>query len=167
MNHNWQLTYQDPFFFAFILTSWRLITSQHCSEFCHTLTWISHGFTCAPHPDSPSRLPLYPIPLGLPSAPGPGTCLMHPSRSILICLPWWAHQSEAIRSKTLPKPNHLLPCKTNLEITHLRFPNLPSVLPWLPLWDTAQVCFTQHPEHLISLALPAQQAGGLWKVDHQ
>ena len=26
--------------------SWRLITSQHCSGFCHTLTWISHGVTC-------------------------------------------------------------------------------------------------------------------------
>ena len=22
-----------------------------CSGFCHTLTWISHGFTCIPHPD--------------------------------------------------------------------------------------------------------------------
>ena len=37
----------------FFLISWRLITSQHCSGFCHTLTWISHGFTCVPHPDSP------------------------------------------------------------------------------------------------------------------
>ena len=31
------------------------------------------------HPDPPSHLPLYPIPLGLPSAPGPSTCLMHPT----------------------------------------------------------------------------------------
>ena len=23
------------------------------SGFCHTLTWISHGFTCIPHPDPP------------------------------------------------------------------------------------------------------------------
>ena len=29
--------------------------------FCHTLTWISHGFTCVPHPDPPSRVPLHPI----------------------------------------------------------------------------------------------------------
>ena len=63
----------------FILISWRLITSQYCSGFCHTLTWISHGFTCIPHPDPPSHLPLYPIPLGLPSAPGLSTCLMHPT----------------------------------------------------------------------------------------
>ena len=29
-----------------------------------------HEFTCIPHPDPPSHLPLHPIPLGLPSAPG-------------------------------------------------------------------------------------------------
>ena len=65
------------FFFFFI--SWRLITLQYCSGFCHTLKWISHGFTCVPHLDPPSHLPLHPIPLGLPSAPGPSTCLMHPT----------------------------------------------------------------------------------------
>ena len=66
-------------YFSFIFISWRLITLQYCSGFYHTLTWISHGFTCIPHPDPPFHLPLYPIPLGLPSAPGPSTCLMHPT----------------------------------------------------------------------------------------
>ena len=66
----------DFYFFSFIFISWRLITLQYCSGFCHTLTWISHGFTCIPHPDPPSHFPLYPIPLGLPSAPGLSTCLM-------------------------------------------------------------------------------------------
>ena len=66
-------------FFSFIFISWRLITLQYCSGFCHTLTWISHGFTCVPHHDPPSHLPLYPIPLGLPSAPGQSTYLMHPT----------------------------------------------------------------------------------------
>ena len=65
--------------FPFIFISWRLITLQYCSGFCHTLTWISHGFTCIPHPNPLSHLPLYPIPLGLPSAPAPSTCLMHPT----------------------------------------------------------------------------------------
>ena len=41
------------FFFSFIFIGWRLITSQHCSGFCHTLTWISHGVTCILHPDPP------------------------------------------------------------------------------------------------------------------
>ena len=45
-------------FFSFIFISWRLITLQYCSVFCHTLTWISHGFTCIPHPYLPSYLPL-------------------------------------------------------------------------------------------------------------
>ena len=38
-------------FFSFIFISWRLITSQYCSGFCHTLKWISHGLTCVPHPE--------------------------------------------------------------------------------------------------------------------
>ena len=67
------------FFFSFIFISWRLIILQNCSGFSHTLTWLSHGFTCVPHPDLPSHLPLHPFPLGLPSAPGPSTCLMHPT----------------------------------------------------------------------------------------
>ena len=55
-----ELLYMSLFyFFPFIIISWRLITLQYCSGFCHTLTWISHGFTCIPHPDPPSHLPLY------------------------------------------------------------------------------------------------------------
>ena len=55
-------------FFSFIFISWRLITLKYCCGFCHTLTWISHGFTCVPHPDPASHLPPHPIPLGHPSA---------------------------------------------------------------------------------------------------
>ena len=40
-------------FFPFIFISWRLITLQYYSGFCHTLTWISHGFTRVPLPDPP------------------------------------------------------------------------------------------------------------------
>ena len=76
LGYIWGTTF---FFFLFIFISWRLITLQYCSGFCHTLTWISHGFTCVPHPDPLSHLPLHPIPLGLPSAPAPSTCLMHPA----------------------------------------------------------------------------------------
>ena len=76
------------FFFFIYFYSWRLITLQSCSGFCHTLTWISHGFTCIPHPDSPSHLPLHPIPLGLPSAPGPSACLMHPTWAADLFHPW-------------------------------------------------------------------------------
>ena len=65
----------------FIYISWRLITLQYCSGFCHTLMWISHGFTCVPHPEPLSHLPPHPIPLGHPSAPALSTCLMHPART--------------------------------------------------------------------------------------
>ena len=78
------------FFILFIyLISWRLITLQYCSGFCHTLTWISLGYTCIPHPDPPSHLPLHPIPLGLPSVPGPSTCLMHPTWAGDLFHPWY------------------------------------------------------------------------------
>ena len=76
------------YFFPFIFISWRLITLQYCSGFCHTLTWISHGFTCVPHPDPPSGLPPHPIPLGLPSAPALSTCLMHPTWAGGLFHPW-------------------------------------------------------------------------------
>ena len=76
------------FIFPFIFISWRLITLQYCSGFCHTLTWISHGFTCVPHPDPPFHLPLHPLPLGFPSAPGPRACLMHPTWASNLFHPW-------------------------------------------------------------------------------
>ena len=63
------------FLFLFFIYFW--ITLQYYRGFCHTLTWISHGFTCMPHPDLPCHLSLYLIPLGLPSASGLSTCLMH------------------------------------------------------------------------------------------
>ena len=65
---------QSILFFSFFLSFFFI-----CSEFCHTLKWNSHGFTCVPHPDPPSHLPLHPLPLGLPSVPGPSACLMHPT----------------------------------------------------------------------------------------
>ena len=70
--------------FFLIYFNWRLITLQYCDGFCHTFTWISHGCTCVPHPDPPSRLPPCPIPQGHPSAPALST-LFHASN-----LDWWS-----------------------------------------------------------------------------
>ena len=75
--------------FSFIFISWRLITLQYCNVFCHPLTWISHGFTCVPHPYPPSHLPHHPIPLGLPSAPALSTCLIHPTWAGGLFHPWY------------------------------------------------------------------------------
>ena len=73
----WALRSTESFLFLFIFISWRLITLQYCSGFCHTLTRISHEFTCVPHPEPPSHLPPHPIPSGHPSALALSTCLMH------------------------------------------------------------------------------------------
>ena len=86
------------FFFSFIFISWRLITLQYCSGLCHTLTWISHGFTCVPHPEPPSHLPPHPIPLGYPSAPAPSTCLMHPTWTGDLFHTWWYTCFDAVLS---------------------------------------------------------------------
>ena len=42
-------------FYFYIYFNWRLITLQYCSGFCHTLTWISHGFTYVPHSSGSSQ----------------------------------------------------------------------------------------------------------------
>ena len=71
-------------FFSFIFISWRLITVQYCSGFCHTLTWISHGFTCVPHPNPPSHLP--PIPsLWVIPVHHPGALVSCIHRGLAIC----------------------------------------------------------------------------------
>ena len=71
----WFRIFISPLLKHFIEVNFFLI----CSDFCHTLKWNSHGFTCVPHPDPPSHLPLHPLPLGFPTAPGPSACLMHPT----------------------------------------------------------------------------------------
>ena len=41
----------DIIFFSFFFS----IFFQYCSGFCHTLTWVSHGCTCVPHPSGSSQ----------------------------------------------------------------------------------------------------------------
>ena len=70
---------KSNFFFYFFLI---------CSEFCHTLKWNVLEFTCLPHPEPPSHRPLHPLPPGLPRAPGPSACLMHPTWAGDLFHPW-------------------------------------------------------------------------------
>ena len=72
------------YFFPFIFLSWRLITLQYCSVFCHTLTWISHGFTCVSHPEP---LPLPPC-QSQPS--GSSQCTSPKHLSHASNLDWWS-----------------------------------------------------------------------------
>ena len=52
-NTTLQINYTSIFFNEFIYFNWRLVTLQYHSGFCHTLTWISHGCICVPHPECP------------------------------------------------------------------------------------------------------------------
>ena len=105
------------YFLKFIYFNWRLITLQYFSGFCHTLTWISHGFTCVPDPEPLSHLPPHPIPLGHPSAPALST-LSHASN-----LDWWSvshmiiymFQCYSLRSSH----PHLLPQSPKDSFIHL------------------------------------------------
>ena len=103
------------FYFPFIFVSWRLITLQYCSDFCHSLTWIIHGFTCVPHPEPPSH-PLHPIPLGHPSAPAPSTCLMHPTWNGDLFHTWWYTCFDAVLSDHPPSPS---PTESKNLLIHL------------------------------------------------
>ena len=47
-----------------IYFNWRILYLQYCGGFCHTLTWITHGYTCVSPSWTLSHLPLYSIPLG-------------------------------------------------------------------------------------------------------
>ena len=71
-------------FFPFIFISWRLITLHYCSGFCHTLTWISHGFTCIP----PSQSPLPPP--SPPDSPGSSQRTSPEHLSHASNLGWWS-----------------------------------------------------------------------------
>ena len=93
---NYCFIYLFIYLFSFIFISWRLIPLQYCSGFCHTLTWISHGFTCVPHPDpSPASLPIpslwvFPVhqPWALASCIQPGLVVCFTLDSILVKLPF-------------------------------------------------------------------------------
>ena len=58
------------FFFNFTILYW----------FCHTSTWICHGYTRVPNPEPLSHLPPHTISLGHPSAPAPS--ILYPASNL-------------------------------------------------------------------------------------
>ena len=68
--------------------------------FCHTSTWIRHGCTRVPNPESPSHLPPHIIPLGHPSALAPSV-LYHASN-----LDWWSVSHMIIYMFQFSSLNH-------------------------------------------------------------
>ena len=77
-------------FSLFFFFNWRLITLQYYSGFCHTLTWISNGCTCVPHPELLSHLHPHPTSQGCPGALALSS-LFHASN-----LDWWSISHMAI-----------------------------------------------------------------------
>ena len=94
-----------------------------CGGFCHTLKWNSHGFTCVPHPDPPSHLPVHPLPLGFPSAPGPSACLMHPTWAESLFITFWGLVTKF--NLTCAATSHLFfcPVKSNWYVSY-HFPEM-------------------------------------------
>ena len=97
------------FFFIYInVFNWRLITLQYCSGFCHTLTWISHGCTCVPHPEPPCHLPPHPIPRVIPMHQPRAPSLMHRTWTGIFLLGRFHGQKSLSRlqSMELPRVRH-------------------------------------------------------------
>ena len=123
------------FFSPFIFISWRLITLQYRSGFCHTSTWISHGFTCVPHPDPPSHLPLHPV-FPVHQALALVSCIQRQWSFIIKHKP---HQhlllfceSTAFNSFTPPPGAPLdFACASLLSLSLVRHPPLPCPTPTL------------------------------------
>ena len=115
---------QTPYSFFFYF-SWRLITLQYFGGFCHTLTWISHGFTCVPHPEPPSHLPPHPIPLGHPSAPALST-LSHASnldcRSVshMIIYMFQCYSLRSSHPRLLPESKRLFYTSVSLFLSRIQ-----------------------------------------------
>ena len=110
---------------SLIYFNWRLMTLQYCSSFCHTLTWISHGYTCVPHPDPPSHLPPHSIPQGQPSAPAVST-LSHASNldwrfvSYMILYMFQCHSPKSSHPRPLPESNSLFFTSVSLLLSHIQ-----------------------------------------------
>ena len=68
MRHDFKLKINiHSFFLNFIL----FLNFTILYWFCQISKWISHRYTCLPHPEPSSLLPPHTIPLGRPSAPVP------------------------------------------------------------------------------------------------
>ena len=104
--------------------------------FCHTLTWISHGCTCVPHPEPPSPFPPHPILQGHPSAPTLST-LSHASN-----LDWWSVSHMII---CFTYDIYMFQCYSlKSSHPHLQFSSVQSLSrvrlfapPWIAAWQAS------------------------------
>ena len=85
--------------------------------FCHTSTWIRHGCTRVPHPESPSHLLPHTISLGHSSAPAPS--ILYPASNLdwrfisyMILYMFQCHSPKS--SHPLPLPQSPKVCSIHL-----------------------------------------------------
>ena len=88
------------YFFPFIFISWRLITLQYCSGFCHTLTW---GWNRSPAQAGCMRQVLRPGALGRPRGIGWRGRWEGGSGWGIHVNPWLIHTNESVLHIRWPK----------------------------------------------------------------
>ena len=65
------ILWHSAFFFIFLIFIFTLFYFTILYRFCHTLTWIHHGYTWVPKHEPPSHFPPHVISLDHPHAPAP------------------------------------------------------------------------------------------------
>ena len=96
------LYYALILFYLFIYFNWRLITSQYCSGFCYTLTWISHGCTCVPHPEPPVPPPSPSHPSGSSQCTSPEHPVSCIEPGLAICFTYGNIRASVLFSQIIP-----------------------------------------------------------------
>ena len=91
----------DSSFFNFILFNFTILY-----WFCHISKWISHRYTCVPHPEPSSLLPPHTIPLGRPSAPTPSIqyCASNLDWQLISYMILYIFQCHSPKSSPSPSP---------------------------------------------------------------
>ena len=87
--------------------------------FCHTSTWIRHGYTWVPNPEPPSHLPPHIISLDHPCAPAPS--ILYPVSNIdwrfvsyKMVYVFQCHSPKSSHPLPLPLPQSLKVCSIHL-----------------------------------------------------
>ena len=122
----------------------------YCSGFCHTLKWNSHGFTCVPHPNPPSHLPLHPIPLYRKVLNDPdnhNAMVTHLKPDILECEVKWALwrliMNKASEDDRIPAEIFII-LKDDVKVVHSIFQQIWKIQQWPQDWKN--VNFQSNPK---------------------
>ena len=88
--------------FYYYYFNWRLITLQYCRGVCHTLTWISHGCPCVPHPEPSLPLPATSHPSGSSQCTSPEHPVSCIEPGLAICFTYDNKHVSMLLSQIIP-----------------------------------------------------------------